>query len=130
MKTFYLIFFIITLSNCAHYKYDLKDYDVPVSFSKEKKVNSRTFKIKAKMTYLLFDLINIQNFEMEKELRKNLPNAKFIYNLKIESEEDFVDSLVRFFGTGVQILLVTNRPLISRRTVWITGEVIETLDFK
>ena len=124
-KIYSIILILLFLNNCAHYKYDLKDYDVPVSFSKEKKPNSRPFRIKTKMTYLLFDLINIQNFDMKKELRKNLPNASYIYNLKIESEENFVDSIIRFFGTGVQVLLITNRPLISRRTIIITGDVVE-----
>ncbi len=126
MKSICIIFFnLIFLFQCAYYKYDLKDYEIPVSFSKEKKTNSRPFKIRTKITYIVFDLINIQSFDMEKELRKNLTNAKSIYNLKLESEENFVDSMIRFFGTGIQILLITNRPLISRRTIIITGEVIE-----
>ncbi len=128
MKLLYLIIIILFFSNnCTTYKYDLRNYKVPVSFSNEKKANSRSFRIEAKITYLLFDLINIEKFDMEQKLKTNLPRAKSIYNLQIRSEEGPLDSAIRLVSTGAQIwAFISNRPLLfSRRTIIITGDVEE-----
>ncbi|MCB1192197.1 MAG: hypothetical protein H7A23_24240 [Leptospiraceae bacterium] len=116
------------LSNCATYTYNLNNYKQTVSFGNEEEPNkqSRHFRIEKKLTWVLFDLYKIEDLNLTEIFQKELPNAKKIYNLKIESEEGLGDSIIRLVTTGLQIwAFVSNRPLASRRTVVITGDVIE-----
>lgn len=129
LKILLLSLFLLWAVNCTTYEYSIKNYNIPVSFSGENVPDSekgKEFRIEKKLTWVLFDLVNVQSFDLSETLQEKFPKAKKIYNLNIHSEESVSDSIIRLFGTGMQIwALVTNRPLISRRTVIITGEVIE-----
>ncbi len=118
-----LLFFI----NCASHTYQINNYKVPVSFANEEgsSKNSRYFRIEKKLTWLIFDLVKIQEFDLTHVLESELPNAKKIYNFRIESEENAIDSVIRIFGTGMQYLFASNRSIVSRRTVIISGTVSE-----
>jgi hypothetical protein len=123
-----LIFFVFVLiSNCATHTFELNNYQVPVSLGNEevRGEKARFFKIKKKLVFVVFDLVKLNDIDLSNTLRYELPNAKKIYNLKIETEEDIVDSMIRTVGTGIQYLLASNRSLVSRRTVIITGIVVE-----
>ncbi|HNB97383.1 MAG TPA: hypothetical protein PLS71_04040, partial [Leptospiraceae bacterium] len=85
----------------------------------------RYFRIEKKLTWLIFDLVKIQEFDLTHVLESELPNAKKIYNFRIESEENAIDSVIRIFGTGMQYLFASNRSIVSRRTVIISGTVSE-----
>lgn len=127
IRTLGLLIFIC-LANCTSYEYSLNNSKIPVSFSEERMKNesSREFRIQRKLTWVAFDLVNTEEFDLSEVLRHELPNAKKIYNLRIDSEESVSDSLIRLVGTGMQIwAFVSNRPLVSRRTVIIRGEVVE-----
>ena len=124
--------FILVLSlffsiNCATYKYSLSGYNVPVSFSNEDSSGQRvrSFKIEKKITWVVFDLVTFETFELKDVLGAELPNAKKIYNLKIESEEDFFDSAIRAVTIGLRNWIFWFKPVISRRTIVITGTVVE-----
>ena len=124
--TFSFILFIF-ISNCATHTFQLNNYQVPVSFGNEevRGEKARYFRIEKKLTWLLFDLVKVQDIDLTQTLQNELPNAKKIYNLRIETQEDFLDSIIRTIGTGIQYLLASNRSLASRRTVIITGTVVE-----
>lgn len=124
-----MIFTLFTLLNCASYKYSVTESKIPISFGYDNSTpgKSRDFVIEAKLTWFLFDLINIEEFDLNETLKENLPNAKSIHSLRIISKENGLDSVIRLISTGAQILaFVTNRPLLlSRRTIIITGTVVE-----
>jgi hypothetical protein len=126
--TLLTLLIVLCLNFCSTYNYKLYNYDIPVNFgSSPKNIKTRYFKIEEKMTYFLFDLIEIEKFDMKQSLTKKLPKAKSIYNLRIDSEEGGLDSFIRLLSTGGQIwAFVSNRPLLfSRRTIVIIGEVEE-----
>lgn len=120
---------LFTFLNCASYKYSVTESKIPISFGIDNftQGKSRDFVIEAKISWFLFDLINIEEFDLSQTLNANLPNAKSIHSLRIVSKENGVDSVIRLISTGAQVLaFVSNRPLLfSRRTILITGTVIE-----
>lgn len=119
---------VVASLGCAEYSYQVRNSPVPVSFANEapEGQTGRPFAFRRKMTYVLFDLVNVQEFDLGDALRKELPNAKLIYNLKIRSEEDSVDSLIRTVTTFLQIwAFVSDRPFVSRRTIYVEGFVID-----
>lgn len=138
---FVLSLFILFLSNCTTYSYSilenasdpetfalLKNYKPVITFGDEQESGkqSRKFRIEKKITWFIFDLWNIQEFNMLISLKEELPNAKKIYNLRIESKEGGSDSLIRLLSTGIQIGFVPSAPfLFSRRTVILAGDVVE-----
>ncbi|TGN21058.1 hypothetical protein [Leptospira idonii] len=113
--------------SCAEYSIKYKPDAKIVSFSNEKTEGeiSKSFVIERKMTFVAFDLVNTQEFNLEEALNEEFPNAKKFINLRIKSEEATTDSVIRFLGTLMQYMFVTNRAIVSRRTVTISGEVIE-----
>lgn len=118
----------LALSSCAEYSYQIRDSHAPVSFAREAPPGEkgRPFTIQRKITFVLFDLANTEKFDLGQVLRQELPNAKLIYDLEIHSEEDSVDSVIRTVTTFLQIwALVSDRPLVSRRTIRLEGMVID-----
>ena len=130
LKTIILSVVLATmLSGCAEYSIKLRSTTIPVSFSYHEApagVQARRFRIQRSLTWIAFDLANVQDFNFDEAIRQELPRAKHIYNLRIYSEEAAVDSIIRLIATGMQIwAFVTDRPLVSRRTVTIEGYYIE-----
>ena len=122
-----LVFLIfILLYNCTTYSYNVNSYKNIVTFQNPPAgISTRSFKFKKKIYWVAFDLASLEEFDLGRTLKEEFPSGNKIYNLKISSEEDVIDSLIRTLGTGIQYLLVSNRPLVSRRTIIITGEVVE-----
>ncbi|XDD44491.1 hypothetical protein AB3N58_17155 [Leptospira sp. WS60.C2] len=129
-KFFTLLLFLtfsVLLTHCATYRYELTDTKIPVSFSNELEPNEkyRSFHIEVKVSWYLFDTQPINTLQLDDILREELPNAKKIVNLRIESKENVADSVIRTLTTGAQILFASNRALYSRRTIIIEGLVVE-----
>ena len=131
-KNTFLLFYsvlLLLILNCTTYTHNLINYQVPVSFGNEEKKGekARSFRIEKKLTWFLFDTIKTQELDLGRTFEEELPNAKRIYILRIQSEEGPLDSIIRLVSTGFQVwAFVSNRPLLfSRRTVVITGDVIE-----
>lgn len=119
--------FILLTVGCASYQYEIMDTKIPVSFSDELEENEkyRHFTIETKLTWWLFDTQPIDTLNLDEVFRKQLPYAKKIFNLRIYSKENAVDSLIRTLTTGAQLLLISNRALYSQRTIIIEGLVVE-----
>ncbi|WP_246834742.1 hypothetical protein [Leptospira levettii] len=73
----------------------------------------------------MFDTQAIDTLQLDEIFREELPNAKKIVNLRIESKENVADSVIRTLTTGAQVLFASNRALYSRRTIIIEGLVVE-----
>lgn len=118
---------IITLASCAHYEIRSNNSNVLISFGNEKEESEkvRPFRIERKITFVGFDIFYVQKFDLDQAIQEELPRAKKIINLRINTQEDGLDSLIRLIGTGIQYLLVTDRALVSRRTIVIEGDVVE-----
>ena len=88
------LFLILVSINCATYKYSLENSKIPVSFTNEEnsEQNVRKFRIERKLTWVLFDVVKTEDLDLKTIFENELPNAKKIYNLKIESEENIADS--------------------------------------
>ena len=121
------LFLILGSINCATYKYSLENSKIPVSFTNEEnsEQNVRKFRIERKLTWVLFDVVKTEDLDLKTIFENELPNAKKIYNLKIESEENIADSGIRALTTALRNWVIWFKPLISRRTVVITGDVVE-----
>lgn len=121
------LFLILVSINCATYKYSLENSKIPVSFTNEEnsEQNVRKFRIERKLTWVLFDVVKTEDLDLKTIFENELPNAKKIYNLKIESEENIADSGIRALTTALRNWVIWFKPLISRRTVVITGDVVE-----
>ncbi len=121
------LFLILVSINCATYKYSLENSKIPVSFTNEEnsEQNVRKFRIERKLTWVLFDVVKTEDLDLKTIFENELPNAKKIYNLKIESEENIADSGIRALATALRNWVIWFKPLISRRTVVITGDVVE-----
>lgn len=121
------IFLIILcfLSECASYQIDASNSRIPIYFQRPLHIPRNRlvpFHLEAKLTWAIFDTINIQDLDLEELIQANLPNAEALYEIRIRSEENPVDSIVRFVSTFIQLLFVADRPfLFSRRTVIIEG---------
>ncbi|MCE9597280.1 MAG: hypothetical protein K8S54_04865 [Spirochaetia bacterium] len=130
MKRSSLFAVIIALSlfaNCATYDIEMLNSKVPVYLTDASRPteNYRRFRFQRQLTWVLFDTVNVQKLDLDSAISEELPNAKKIINLRVESMESGSDSLVRFLGTLIQYLLVTDRALFSRRTVIVEGELLE-----
>ena len=121
------LFLILVSINCATYKYSLENSKIPVSFTNEEnsEQNVRKFRIERKLTWVLFDVVKTEDLDLKTIFENELPNAKKIYNLKIESEENIADSGIRALTTALRNWVIWFKPLISRRTVVITVDVVE-----
>ncbi|WP_245918569.1 hypothetical protein [Leptospira ellinghausenii] len=119
--------FLFLLMGCATYRYELTETKIPVSFSNELEPNEkyRPFHIEVKLSWYLFDTQAIDTLQLDEIFREELPNAKKIVNLRIESKENVADSVIRTLTTGAQVLFASNRALYSRRTIIIEGLVVE-----
>ena len=86
---FLSLMILIAISNCASHTYNLNNYRVPVSFGNEevKGENPRFFRIEKKLTWLLFDLIKVENIDLTQTLQYELPRAKKIYYLRIGTQD-------------------------------------------
>ena len=120
---------LFILTHCASYQYTIKTYKNPVSFSDERSPSTKTrfFQIEKKISWLFLDIWNVEPFDLTETLEKGLPKARRIHNLRISSEEGWIDSLIRFVSTGTIVFsLISNKPILfSRRTIIITGDVEE-----
>ncbi|MGV3666548.1 MAG: hypothetical protein ACO1NV_10465 [Leptospira bouyouniensis] len=127
LNILFLFIFSLTLVSCATYQYELADTKIPVSFSNELEPNEkyRPFRIEVKLSWYLFDTQSIDTLQLDDIFRAELPNAKKIVNLRIESKENVADSVIRTLTTGAQVLFASNRALYSRRTIIIEGLVVE-----
>ncbi|XDD48382.1 hypothetical protein AB3N60_18770 [Leptospira sp. WS39.C2] len=127
IKLILLLSFFVVLTHCANYQYELTDTKIPVSFSNELLPNEkyRPFRIEVKLSWYLFDTQPIDTLQLDDIFREELPNAKKIVNLRIESKENVADSVIRTLTTLAQVLFVSNRALYSRRTIIIEGLVVD-----
>ncbi|MCT8335584.1 hypothetical protein NUH30_18010 [Leptospira sp. 85282-16] len=130
MKKIYsliLVSFLLFNIGCASYQYEIRDTKIPISFSYEleKDEKYRHFSIETKLSWFLFDTQPIDTLDLDEIIRNQLPNAKKIFNLRIYSKENVMDSFIRTLTTGAQILLASNRALYSQRTIVIEGLVVE-----
>ncbi|TGL16022.1 hypothetical protein [Leptospira meyeri] len=122
-----IVFTFHFLIGCASYQYEITDTKIPVSFSYELGNNEkfRHFSIETKLSWYLFDTQPIDTLDLDDIFRNQLPNAKKIFNLRIYSKENVIDSMIRTLTTGAQFLLASNRALYSQRTIIIEGLVVE-----
>ncbi|WP_244290152.1 hypothetical protein [Leptospira bourretii] len=122
-----VVFIFLFMIGCASYQYEINDTKIPVSFSNELGDNEkfRHFSIETKLSWYLFDTQPIDTLDLDEIIRNQLPNAKKIFNLRIYSKENVIDSIIRTVTTGAQFLLASNRALYSQRTIIIEGLVVE-----
>ncbi|TGM45515.1 hypothetical protein [Leptospira vanthielii] len=118
---------LIFAFGCASYRYEIVDTKIPISFSNElgNDEKFRQFSIETKLSWYLFDTQTIDSLNLDDIIKQNLPNAKKIFNLRIYSKENVMDSLIRTLTTAAQFLFVSNRALYSQRTIIIEGLVVE-----
>jgi hypothetical protein len=121
------IFIVPLLSSCASYNIALYDTKIPVYFSEgdTPEQAGRHFKFERYLTWILFDTVKMQDLNLDEAIKAEVPTAKKIVNLRVSSSESGVDSVVRFFGTLIQYLLVADRSLVSKRTVIVEGDYYE-----
>lgn len=122
-----VVFIFLFMIGCASYQCEINDTKIPVSFSNELGDNEkfRHFSIETKLSWYLFDTQPIDTLDLDEIIRNQLPNAKKIFNLRIYSKENVIDSIIRTVTTGAQFLLASNRALYSQRTIIIEGLVVE-----
>lgn len=126
-RSILIIISVLFLNDCASYQYEIVDTKIPISFSNELESHEkfRHFSIEKKLSWYLFDTQPLDTLNLDEILRAELPNAKKIFNLRIYSKENAMDSFIRTLTTGAQVLLASNRALYSQRTIMIEGLVVE-----